>query len=111
MDNNHEGSWDNGWEADEIDLREYLAVLKRRRRVIGTTLAAVFLATLLGTLAQTPMYRAETTLQIEPDTPKILNFEDIFQVDATTDAFYQTQYRLIESRALAGRVIDQSAAL
>jgi capsular exopolysaccharide synthesis family protein len=94
------------WNAiEEIDLRAYLSVFSRRRRTLYLAVGGAFLLTLLGTLAQTPSYLAKTTLQIEPDTPKILDFQEMFQVDSTNDAFYQTQYRLVESRSLAERVI------
>lgn len=109
---NHSEFPPDSWSAvEEIDLREYLAVLQRRRRLILICLTAVVVTTFLFTIAQTPMYRASTTLHIEPDTPKILDFQEMFQVDSTNDAFYQTQYRLIESRGLAERVIDQEGLL
>ncbi len=102
-----ERPFQDGFDPGEIDLRERFAVLSRRRGVIYTALLIVLIATVIFTVAETPQYRAETTLQIEPDTPKILNFEDMFQVDATTDSFYQTQYWLIEGPDLAARVVNQ----
>ena len=97
--------------GEQVHLREYWEALARRRRTVLVCLLATVLAVLLGTVAVRPVFQATTSLQIEPDSPKILNFEDMFQIDATTDAFYQTQYRLIESRSVARRVIDRQGLL
>lgn len=98
-------------DPDEVNLREYWDLLSARRRVVFGTLVAVVLLTFGANLAMPSWYLGETTLQIESDVPKVLDFNDLLQVDATTDAFYQTQYRLIESRSLAARVIESEGLL
>jgi exopolysaccharide transport family protein len=98
-------------DPEEVDLRQYWATLRMHRRTVLASLLIVASLGLIASLAMEPWYRGETTLQIESDVPKVFDFNDLLQVDATTDAFYQTQYRLIESRSLAARVIEAEGLL
>lgn len=55
------------------------------------------------------IYKAEATIEIAPDNPKITTFQDVVELDTQpqqTDSFYETQYKLIESRSLAEEVIS-----
>lgn len=92
---------------DEINLVEYWQILRARQWwVIGTAFAVVFLV-LVFTLLATPVYRAGSTLQIERDTMKVVEFEGLQPTESPMDRdFYQTQYELLKSRSLARRVIQ-----
>ena len=56
--------------ADEIDgeleLRDYLRVLRRRRAIVALTVAVVVGAALVVSFIQTPVYAASAKLRIEP---------------------------------------------
>ncbi len=100
-----------GVEDDEqFHLRQYLDVLLRRRWTVMAFFAAVVLSTAVFTLSTTPLFRSTTLLQIRPSGPNILSFQDvqdpIRQAQAYMD-FFQTQYSILESRALAIRTIDE----
>jgi len=85
-------------------LAERLAVLRRRRLVIGLCVGSVALVALVGSFLQAPQYRATATLQIERQTPDILSMGDLARVDynwAAYSDFYQTQYKILESEAVA----------
>ncbi len=91
-----------------IDLREYWNILIRRRAIIATVLAVAVGVALLATFLSTPMFRAETLIQIEREGGKVLEFQDLMtQESVNAKDFYQTQYELLRSRNLASRVIDQ----
>jgi len=92
---------------DVIDLRELWNVLMRRRRTVFTTMLAVVVAALLFTAMQTPIYRGSTTMQLESESAKVVEFDDVVKQDTNTRDFYETQYELLRSRSLARRVIDQ----
>ncbi len=100
--------------ADEpIDLMGYWRVLRKHRWLVLSTLATVLLATTVLTLLSTPIYRATTSLQIDREALKVVDFEgDQRPVEngSGTD-FYQTQYELLHSRALAQRVVSQTGML
>ncbi|PIQ37377.1 MAG: exopolysaccharide biosynthesis protein [Lysobacterales bacterium CG17_big_fil_post_rev_8_21_14_2_50_64_11] len=95
---------------DEIDLLDYWRIIVKRRWTVLATLALVFAIALVGTLLMTPIYRASTTLQIDRDSIKVVNVGDLTPGESPLDKdYYQTQYELLQSRALAQRVIAQLA--
>ena len=91
---------------EETHLLEYwFAILRRRRLVLAVVLAVFGLAALRALLTQ-PVYEGVAQLIIERDDPKILEFKEVTQVDAAREDYYQTQYKLLQSRALARSVIQ-----
>lgn len=93
---------------DEIDLRALWQVLLKRKRTVLGVLAAVFVVVVVATLLMTPIFRATSVLQIERDSAKVVQVEGLTPVEAPGDKdFYQTQYELLKSRALAQRVVGQ----
>jgi capsular exopolysaccharide synthesis family protein len=101
-------------DGDEIDLRAYWRSLVRRRWVIASVFATVVVLTLLFTLRQTKIYAATTTLIIDLNAPRVFNKEDVQEVvDSGTGGYwfskeyYETQYKVITSRAVAQRVVEK----
>jgi len=97
-----------GYEGEPQDahLWEYIyVVLRRRRLVLAVFLGVATLATLRSLLTR-PVYEGSAQILIERDTPNVLTFKEVAQVDAARDDYYQTQYKLLQSRALARRVIE-----
>jgi len=93
-------------ETGEIDLRKYIDIIFRRRwTVISITLIAAALSLIVSFVTR-PVYKARGTVMIEKE-PNILSFEDIFQVETFRDDYFQTQYKLLQSRSLAERTIEQ----
>lgn len=93
---------------DEIDLRELWQVIVRRKWLIISIAALVFMIALVATLMMTPIYRASATLQIQPESSgKVLNYSIEAQDTRVNDKdYYQTQYELLKSRNLAQRTIE-----
>jgi capsular exopolysaccharide synthesis family protein len=101
-------------DGDEIDLRAYWRLLVRRRWVIASVFAAAVVVTLLFTLRQQKVYAATATLIIEVSAPKVLNQQDVQDVvDTGASSFWaskeytETQYKVIQSRAVAQRVVEK----
>jgi capsular exopolysaccharide synthesis family protein len=93
-------------EFQEIDLRKYLDIILRRRwTIISITLIAVAIALLIS-FTMRPRYTARGMVMIEKE-PNILSFEDIFQIETFRDDYFQTQYKLLQSRSLAERTIEK----
>ncbi|UOG90668.1 MAG: polysaccharide biosynthesis tyrosine autokinase [Candidatus Thiothrix sulfatifontis] len=92
---------------DTLDLREFGRTLRRRRRMIILITAITLLLALLITLLSKPVYRATATLQIERESSKVVNLDNILGSGDIRDTrdFYQTQFELIRSRALVAQVI------
>lgn len=92
---------------EQIDLREYLRVILKRRWTIFTVF---FLATVIVTIhafTATPIYQATTKLIIEKENPNVVSIQEVMAVDASGSDYYQTQYKIIESRSVARDVIER----
>ncbi len=92
-------------------LREYFEVILRRRWTVLTSFAIVLVAMMTATFLTTKIYRSTLTLQIEQQESKavVLGAAAMQNEMAYFDSqnFYQTQYELLKSDALAQRVIEQ----
>jgi capsular exopolysaccharide synthesis family protein len=98
----------------ESDLRAYWRIVVHRRWVIASVFATAVILTLLITLRQTKIYAATATIIIDISAPRILNKEQVQEVvDSGTGAYwyskeyYETQYKVITSHAVAQRVVDK----
>ncbi len=92
---------------EEIDLSRWLEALQRRRRLLLSVAGAVVAAALLLYVITPKSYRAATTIQIERQAASVVSVDNLFGVESWADAqsFYPTQYKLLESRGLAERVV------
>lgn len=92
---------------EELDLSRYWEILRRRRRLLLVSLAAGLIGAALLYVMSPKQYRASTLLLVERKTPALLAAGVSVDVDSWADAqtFYPTQYRLLQSRGLAERVV------
>lgn len=95
-------------DAPLVDLATYWQLaLKHRFLIVGSFLAALLVGATL-TLLMTPIYTARATLQIDRETARIIDSEDVAPREnmMAGEEFFQTQYGLLRSRSLAERVIE-----
>ena len=92
-------------EEREVDLRDYWKVIRKRRWTVIAFFLIVVITTAVMTFTMRPIYRGTATIQINKENPQILDFKEIFAVNTADRDYYQTQYRILESRRLARRVI------
>lgn len=99
---------EDGQEARDTHLWDYLHVLLRRRRLVIAVFLVVAAHATVRTFLQRPVYTAAAQLLIEREAPTILNFKEVAEVNAGVwgDDYYQTQYKVLQSRALARKVIE-----
>src|SRR5438132_926684 len=59
-------------------------------------------------LRETPIYQARVQMLIQKDAPNVARLDQVFESqNSWYDAdFYQTQFRILQSRTLARRTID-----
>lgn len=91
----------------EIDLRAYLRVLIKRRWTIITFFTVVVLTTIIYSFTATPIFQATACIIIEKENPNLVSIQEVMAVDSTGSDYYQTQYKIIESRAVARKVIQR----
>lgn len=92
-------------------LREYWEIVQRRRWTVITCFVILLVSMMTATFLTTKIYRSTLTLQIEQKEYDVVTStkgaspNDTGYYDSQT--FYQTQYELLKSDALAQRVIEQ----
>jgi succinoglycan biosynthesis transport protein ExoP len=97
-----------------LSVQEILRILYRHKWPV---LLVVFLACIAGvvfTLMGTPTYRSTVVLQFEKPAQRVAPFADVSgeeQVYVDENMFLQTQYGMLQSRALAQRVATELGLL
>lgn len=92
---------------EQIDLRDYLRVILKRKWTILTVFAVIVITVTLHAFTATPIFQATTRLIIEKENPNVVSIQEVMAVDASGTDYYQTQYKVIESRAVAREVIQR----
>jgi capsular exopolysaccharide synthesis family protein len=92
---------------DGPDLRAYWRIFQKRRWTILSILLVTFAAVLIVTIKEKPVYRANALLEIEKENPNIATVQELFQMEAVSDNYLETQYKVLQSDTLARRVIEE----
>ncbi|MPY86443.1 MAG: polysaccharide biosynthesis tyrosine autokinase [Luteitalea sp.] len=87
-------------------LLDYLRILHKRRRMAITAFVVIFGSITLYTFMATPLYQASAQVLIENETANVVQFEEVIDQDQQAMDYYQTQYRILQSRAVARRTVD-----
>jgi capsular exopolysaccharide synthesis family protein len=89
-------------------LHDYIRILIKRRWMIIFVFIFIVALVALKTLTTTPLYQATVQLLIERQTPRYIDQPGAsVQQEYYGEEFYQTHYKLLESRALAKKVADK----
>lgn len=99
-----QGDYDSYIIEEELNLSDYIAILRRRKWIIISCFVLSVVIVLLVSLNTTPLYKAEITIEISPENPKITSFKEVVELDAPQTEYYETQYKLIKSKSLAEEV-------
>jgi polysaccharide biosynthesis transport protein len=93
-------------EEKEVHLRDYWRVIRKRQWTVIAFFLIVLITTAIATYTMKPIYRATVTIQIDRENPSFVDFKEIFSVNMWDLDYYQTQYKILESRTLAKRVVQ-----
>jgi len=98
------------------DLQTYVRILVARKWVIAGILGAFLVGTLVFTLRQPRIYDATCSIIIDISAPKFLDDKQVQQIADpgaggywASREYFETELRVIESRAVALRVVDTLA--
>ena len=96
---------------ERLAFKQYGKVLYKRRWTIATFFIIVVTLITISTLIQTPIYEATAVIQIEPAPPEVVSFKDVVTFGSqnfwANKEYYQTQFWIIRSEALAKEVVDK----
>ncbi|MGI9534548.1 MAG: GumC family protein, partial [Thermodesulfobacteriota bacterium] len=98
--------YDSYNDEEGSSIFEYTDVIFRRKWVIIASVLASIIIVTIASLLMDKIYKADATIEIAPDAPKITGFREVFDDARQQDEFYETQYKLIKSRSLAREVIN-----
>ncbi|RYG89869.1 MAG: polysaccharide biosynthesis tyrosine autokinase [Alphaproteobacteria bacterium] len=89
-----------------IDVRQVWSAFYRNRFIVLGVMAFALMAGLAVSLLTTPVFESTATVQIEQQTPTILQDSEVDPISpvADTERFLQTQGTILRSRSLAHRV-------
>ena len=89
------------------DLVAFWRIIRKRSWIVWTIFCVLFGVVLIATLRQKPVYRAKALLEIDRENPSLVTPQELFQLDEVSDAYLETQYKVLNSDDLAERVIDE----
>lgn len=96
--------------SDSQQLRDYINIIFKRKWWIISSVALALVFAIYYNATRIPLFRGIATLQIIQDNPSSLvtsgSNKDIESALLSIDRFYETQYKLLSSRAVAYRIIE-----
>ncbi len=90
---------------EQIHLRDYLRVIQKHRWTVITVFAIIVITVVIHAFTATPIYESTTRLIIDKENPNVVSIQEVMAIDASGTDYYQTQYKIIESRTVAREVI------
>jgi len=96
--------------SSTTELMRYWDAIVKRWQIVVAIVATMLLLSVVYTLSATKLYRSISTIVITPYTPRILtNVQDFMpESSARADmAFLQTEYQILESKAVAKRAAEK----
>jgi capsular exopolysaccharide synthesis family protein len=92
---------------EPLDLRAYGRILRKRFATVAIVFFLVFGVSLIATLKEKPVYRAQVLLEIQKENADIPTIKDLYELESVSDSYLKTQYTILASESIARRVIDQ----
>ena len=90
-----------------INIQDYLRVILKHQWTILTVFAVIVVSVTIFSFTATPVYKATTRIIIEKENPKVVSIQEVMSVDSSGLDYYQTQYKIIEGRAVANEVVKR----
>jgi polysaccharide biosynthesis transport protein len=94
-----------------VDLRWLWAVLKKHKPLLGLAVVCTVLPTAVFTFLVKPLYLSTVTIQIDPESAKVLPYKDVSESVGNAlpdfELYMKTQDELLRSSTLASRTINR----
>ena len=94
-------------EETQIDVRRYLRIIRKQRWTVIAAFVIVLLTVAINVFTEEPMYQANARMIIEKSNPNIVSIQEVMAIDTWDPDYKETQYKIIESRSVARRVISK----
>lgn len=93
--------------SDDRLVLKYFEILKLRKWFFALFFILILTLSASYAFLKTPVYRSICKLLIEKNEANVVSFAQVYDVDKTNDDYYQTQYKLIQSRTIFKKVMDK----
>jgi succinoglycan biosynthesis transport protein ExoP len=98
-------------EEESISLEHYLLILRRRKWMLAAIAATFVVLAALQVFTATPMYKATARLQIDPESSRVVPFQEVAASEMAGGWFMEnymwTQTENLQSRDIAVRVVER----
>ena len=95
---------------EELNLKDYINVLRRRQGVIVLFFITLVLVVTIGSFLMTPIYRAKTTVFIDLESPNVLTASGMVEMQSQNyysyKEYYQSQKEILTSIPIVQKVFD-----
>jgi polysaccharide biosynthesis transport protein len=97
----------------EVHLLDYWRTIWRGRWTVVSMFVVVVTLVAIGTFTQKPIYRAQASVEITPQSNKVSPVADVSELGTgnygwyAEERYFNTQYQIIKSRDVAQRVFDR----
>ncbi|MBI1747978.1 MAG: polysaccharide biosynthesis tyrosine autokinase [Acidobacteria bacterium] len=95
--------------GESVHVRDYWRVLVKHRWIVLTCLLIFVTVAAIGSFKAVPIYKAYAKLEIEAEKSNILPYKTVVELETqmvNQDQYLQTQFKILQSRTLARRVIE-----
>jgi polysaccharide biosynthesis transport protein len=92
---------------DTIDIQDYIRIIIKHQRMIILVFSFIVAAGLLYCFTATPVYEATTGIIIDKEEADRDSLQEVLFTDTTGAEYYQTMYKILESRSVASNVIQR----
>ena len=90
----------------ELNLAKYLSILRKNLWVIvGIVMCSTLVAVLIS-VKSPRIYEAIAKINVERETPQIVNFKEVINDTFDYEMFIETQMRILQSNRLAWKTIN-----
>lgn len=93
--------------GEEVHLSDYIKVLYKRRWMALSVFLVIVASVAAYTFTATPIFEARSRLLIEAENPNIVQFKEVIDEQQAKADYYQTQYNILQSRAIARKTMEQ----
>ena len=95
----------------ELNLTDYVNVLRKRQNIVVTFFAALVFIVTVGSFLMEPVYRATTTILIDIESPNVLTTSGMLALESqnyyTYKEYYQSQQEILTSRTTIKEVFNE----
>ena len=90
----------------DLNIAKYLSILRKNLWVIvGIVMCSTLVAVLIS-MRSPKIYEAVTKINVERETPQVVNFKEVINDSFDYEMFIETQMRILQSNRLAWRTIN-----